>query len=771
METRLFQKIQGVFIPILENDKFILPFIIAIFTGTFTYLSYLRYEDFYTTNWDLGINLQSLWTTTHGYLLFYTEGGGSFLEVHSTYVAILVSVLYGLLPYPTTLFLIQSFVVSLSIIPLYLIGKEIRVRRDFLYFGIIVYLFNFGLISGMFYDFHWEMFLPVEFFTMFYLLQTRRIALSLIPFIIGCATLEVFPFLSAAALIYFLFENSDGFLRNFLKWIRKSEHITLLVYLGITAFAYLVIRILQLDIIPHILGSHGNISAVAGTVTSLFSSNVNDVTFSHSLWYWLLLYASMGFISVFYLRHLILAFPWLFFTIFINPNFSIQFGNQYAAIAIIPLAIGLIFGLKRLENLRYDKFLVALLVLLFSIAGCLLVYSIFNSKTLLSYLKNGQVWFFDIIMFVSIAIIVILISINNEFSIAWITGLSGKLSFHVSIDDHYGRKEHKVMVKRKVNLPNKKIKLAVISILALLLALNLVLSPLNTHNFNATPFPGYQFSYSSNPAFAYMHYISDRIPPKSTVVAADNLFPFVANNPNAYSILWFPSPSYYVEPTFPFNSTDLPRFVLTDSSQITLMPGFLITDVFNSSLYDLDIFIYYNGYPGSIYLFKLHSSATTSYYNASEPGNIYYFGPDHGLSPGPSGRIINNADSMFHKVIESNPATNLSGNGAGIWFGPYSTFYPGKYEVTMSLKGGVFNNTTEKATPVFFAFSGALGGNVYYSSVIDSGQLSPNTWSNVTFMVNIQNVFPLTWFNAYIIARNGKVLGYVMLNFIEVQKV
>lgn len=773
MESRLFQKIPKKFILSLESDKFIQVLIIATFTGIFTYFSYLRYQDFYTTNWDLGINLQSLWTTTHGYLLFYTEGSGSFLEVHSTYVAIPVSALYGLLPYPTTLFLIQSFVVSLSIVPLYLIGKKIHLRRDFLYSGLMVYLLNFGLISGMFYDFHWEMFLPVEFFTMFYLLQTRRIALSLIPFIIGCATLEVFPFLSAAALIYFLSVNSKGFFRNFLKWIKQDEHLTLLVYLATTAFAYIVIRILQLDIIPHILGSQGNISAVAGTVNSLFRLNANNATLAHSLWYWLLLYASMGFISVLYLRHLILAIPWLFFTIFISPNFAVQFGNQYAAIAIMPLTIGLIFGLKKLENLSSDKFFVAFLALFSSISASLLIYSIFNSRTLLSYLKNSQAWFFDIIMFVPIAIILILISINYEFSMAKINSLSDKLrrlSLKAPINQ-YGKKEHTLMAKRKFNLQIKKLKLAVISILSLLLVLNLALSPLNTHNFNATPFPGYQFSYSSSPAFVYMHYISDRITSKSTVVASDNLFPFVANNPNAYSILWFPSPSYYVAPTFPFNSTDLPRFVLTDTYQITLMPDFLITDVFNSSIYNLDVFIYYNGYPGSIYLFELHSNATTSYYNASEPGNNYYFGPDHGLGPGPSGQILNNADSMFGKVIESNPATNLSGNGAGIWFGPYSTFYPGKYDVTMSLRGGAFNGTSEKATPVFFVFSGALGDNVYYASVINSKQLSPNTWSNVSFVINIKGVYPLTWFNAYLIARNGKVLGYVVLNYIEVQKI
>ena len=46
--------------------------LLGAFAGLYSALSQLRFEEFYAGNWDLGINMQLLWTNTHGYLLFET---------------------------------------------------------------------------------------------------------------------------------------------------------------------------------------------------------------------------------------------------------------------------------------------------------------------------------------------------------------------------------------------------------------------------------------------------------------------------------------------------------------------------------------------------------------------------------------------------------------------------------------------------------------------------------------------------------------------------
>ena len=92
-------------------------------------ISLLRYLNFYTADADLGINMQGLWTTTHGMLMFDSSdfeiyGMVSHLEVHTSFIAVLFAYPYLLFPGPSFLFLLQDSAISLSVIILYMLcGK------------------------------------------------------------------------------------------------------------------------------------------------------------------------------------------------------------------------------------------------------------------------------------------------------------------------------------------------------------------------------------------------------------------------------------------------------------------------------------------------------------------------------------------------------------------------------------------------------------------------------------------------------------------------
>jgi uncharacterized membrane protein len=121
----------------------ILIAIAIIYAALMSYFSFLRYTDFYTSNWDLGIAMQSLWTNTHGYLLYESgdyESFGvlSFLQVHSTYIAIPISYIYGIYPSPLLLFIIQSIFVTLSVVPIYYISKKVGMSYSYRIHSMII---------------------------------------------------------------------------------------------------------------------------------------------------------------------------------------------------------------------------------------------------------------------------------------------------------------------------------------------------------------------------------------------------------------------------------------------------------------------------------------------------------------------------------------------------------------------------------------------------------------------------------------------------------
>ena len=739
---------------ILADSKVLLSTLIFSYTFLMTYFSYLRFQNFFATNWDLGINMQLLWTTTHGHLMFETgdfefNGILSFLQLHSTYIAFPIAFIYNMMPTPQFLFTLQSLVLSCSIIPLFLIGRHIGVSRKILFPALVVYLLNFGIVSGLMYDFHWETFLPLEFFGMFYLLLRRKYALSVVPFIIGCSTLEVFPFLAAGGILYFIVERIP--IARFGNWTKEKvrEALELSVYLFSTVVSYVLIRILQLSIVPKLIGQETHLASVSSSVTSLFVINISLVILPHSLLYWLLLYSAFGYISVFYPKHVILAIPWMFNTFLLFPSFASYFGNQYAIIASIPIAVGFIYGLKELHkiDIHHPQFVVV--IVLFVTIFSLTVFSLLSadSRLLLSFRNASSILILDIL--IALPILSLLIPVfRGKHS-------DNQINQH---GNHELRRQY-----RSLNF-NRQFKCICI-LFTMLLVFNFMMSPLNTKNFEATPMPGYQFKDSINPEFKFVHYLVSKIDPHSSVVASDNLFPFVANNPNAYAITWFPFNASQT-PFFPFNMSHFPDFVLADSSQFFLMPSFLSAAVFNSSDYGLIEYINFNQYPGSIYLFEFHTHQATKYHNVStQPNQLYFYSKN--LAVGPSGRIAPYKDSMFGSVIQSDPTNNLSGNSHTIWYGPYFTFEPGYYKVIISLRGGTYKKSSNNL-PVLYMNSNGFRSQTYYSLNVYSSQLSSQTWTTFSFLIQINEPYPLTEFRGYLGYNDSGAYGWVMLNYIEV---
>lgn len=740
---------------LIRHERYLVGATVLIFSFLYSYLSYLRFNDFFTGNWDLGIIEQMLWTGSHGYLLFetgdYVNGGDlSFLQIHSTYIAAGFAYIYRLNPVPITLFVIQSVTIASSMVPLYLLARDTGLSKRLSYLCTLAFLLNFSLVSGILFDFHWEAFLPVEFLSLIYLIVKKRFLLALIPFAIGCATLEVFPFLSFGVGIYFAV---DRFALSFLsvrRRIHDKEWQFLIFLLALSILSYIAIRTIQLDVIPQLVGAHVHPGAVSGNLVALFNTKSSSQQTTHALLYWGLLYMSFFFIPFLYPKHVILALPWMFATFFINPNFTSSFGNQYALVAISPISVGFVHGLKRVSSraISWPKD-----PLPFSLLGAgvfLVVFaSVFSNSRILLALNYGRYLWLTVLILICVVSLILISQIVGGYILA--------------------------RDARCISSKSKKLKMTVSShnllVIALLLIIlfSIAISPLNVNNYKATNQPGYAFKYSSNPEFKYAELMVNFIPANAAVLATNNLFSLVANNPNAYSLPWYRF-SDTTWPFFPYNSSNLPHFVFVDSASLVTVPSFLFGLLFNNSFYGLRAFSFYNSYPGSIYLFQLNYSGNPTIFEVSGVKSTYYFGADN-LSIGQSGQVVKDSSSLFGYSINSHPASNLSGNGHAIWYGPYFTFLPGNYQVIVSIKGGAFANNSGRSIPILQMNSNSYSSGYYYSRTITSSQLSENNWTEFVYNMSMPEPFPNTEFRGYIVYQNNTANGFVYLNFIEVKYV
>ncbi len=558
-----------------------LPFIclvIVTYMIVFSLIYYIRYLDFFTSNWDLGIEMQMLYSTGHGLILyeagdFQTYGVLSHLEIHSTYIAIPVAYLFQIFRSALFLYVMQAFFISIAIIPLRKIAAISGISRKAAFFLIAVYLLNFPLIASSFYDFHWMSLMPFLLFSLFVTVKERRFYSSISLVVIGTLTLEVFPFLALGILLYFYLENSGLRVSGIIRNIKKKESILLYGIAILSISSYVIVTILQTRIIPGLLDNAAGIANVETYSTqSLYPVSFHLMEAGDSLFYWLILYSAFGFIPFLYPKHLILNIPWLYESIFLMPRYA-GIADQYNFIAIPALVIGLAFGLKKIEA-SGDKRLVYLIPLIAVITVLVMIAA--NGFTI-----TGT----------SPARIILMaiggIAVNATFYI---------LLKRVHLKGTGGNLRRSLITARKFSL---------VVLLVLLLAFNVAMSPLNTHNDSNTPDSGYAFSYSLNPEYPKMQMLVSMIPGNSTVVASDNLFPYVASDSNALSFYWRNLSNIGYPVYVDFSNGSNAAFILVDQSEYYLIPSSVISEITNPAEYGLYAAVYSNlSYPGNIYLYE-----------------------------------------------------------------------------------------------------------------------------------------------------------------------
>ncbi|MGA7922515.1 MAG: hypothetical protein WCA77_00865, partial [Thermoplasmata archaeon] len=406
---------------------------------------------------------------------------------------------------------------------------------------------------------------------------------------------------------------------------------------------------------------------------------------------------------------LILSLPWFLYSVFMVPiSAYTEFGFQYAFIAVGPLAISFVEAVGAIHRawpspaqsseLSSEKWLVLLLPFF--------VGSLLGSLYLLEGYTDA-LW---------IGAIIAAFTAGSYLALTFVPR---------SRESHPSPPP--VGPPRRWRRPARS-RSVLVGALILLAASNIALSPLNPSNFRGPGLAGYSFQYNSNPMYSYVPALAAKVPSDASIVASDNLFPFVANNPNAYSLLWYPG----FPPYLPFNATHLPAYVLVSSSEWFAVPPYLTSTLFDAGVYGAVTLLYSNiDYPGPIYLFERGYSGPVNVVQVTPfPGRTLLCGHDFGL--GPSGVVLPAAGSVCGVIVQSQPASNLSGNNVTIWYGPYLNLIPGNYSVTVSLKGE-FPVPSSVPRPVVVMDGSAENTGYWYSLYITQFQLSMSSWTNFTY--------------------------------------
>jgi uncharacterized membrane protein len=747
--------------------------VVLLYVALFTYLGLLRYENFFTANWDLGINQQLLWTTSHGSALYETGdaefyGVHSFLQVHPTYIALLVAPVYSALPYPTTLFALQAAAFALAIVPLYLIGRRVVENRLTLLLVLGLVLASFPVVSGLLYDFHWEAFLPMEFLWFFYLFRDRRYWLSMVPLLFGLLTLEVFPFLVAGVGLLMLFEALERHgVRRWKTLLRDGDVAWAVGLLVAMAIAYVGLRFVQYVVVPGAIGYAGAPGQLPGAIGGPFAIDATALSLNLSLNYWLLFIASFAFLPLLAPRYLWLTVPWFVYSFFLSPFFSSQFGNQYALVAVATLAVPLVYGAARFETMMRSDSSNSLLPIVFLVTSvALLVAAAIWSPLMLG---RNVPW--------SLRVLII------GAPIAILAGIV------------LASRAPRASGPRSTSKLRRRSWLRKVPVLATLLTVfigfNVIMSPLNTQNFRATQYPGYWLQYGTDPAATEMGWLTAKIPRDSVVLASDYLFPYVANNPNAWAVPWFPTLPGQPPQYLPFNATHLPEYVLIDEDDWTNFPCPIAAQLLNRSVYGLVAYVYSTSYLGTISLYELGFSGSPEARYVTVPPPVYYFTASN-LTRGASGVIVADPASKFGTVIESAPIPNppsvtppLTSNAicaqlnaplitpprtavSSIWYGPYVSLTAGTYVITANISGRLLPGGNA-SRPIITMNGGTYFVPYLYNFTVTDSEFNATGWTNIVWSLDLPTSYPLMEFRGYLDYYDGHANGAITLNYIQVR--
>lgn len=374
-----------------RRPLFWLAIAVLVFISVSVYAGVSAYSTLYGLDAvDLAIYQQAFASTAQGFRIPFYESVDcigkarcSALLVHPNFLAYLLVPVYSAFPTPFPLFIVQSIAVGAAAFPLYALTRRVTNSGEKGFIAAGLYLLWAPLMAGEAFSFHWESFLPLEFFSLAASWVTGHRRLAFVAAGFSFVTLEDAPVFSFLLGLFFLVptiamwigdarqrwkEDTVARRTRFIQWFRKvrrdirtpqTRDAFLLMIVSVVAFLLLYAWLNEwgagaLGISPPSVGpglsgllhstSTGRLNSAATIVSSPVAGELLE--------FWVLAYALCGFVPLLKPTTLIVAVPWIAFTFLtLAPGFA-SFGSHASLISAVPVFIGLAYGLASVPLLH-----------------------------------------------------------------------------------------------------------------------------------------------------------------------------------------------------------------------------------------------------------------------------------------------------------------------------------------------------------------------------------------------------------------------------------
>lgn len=341
----------------------------VIYAIYFSVASFLKYDNFYTGKYDLGNMSQTVWNTIHGNFFMMTDPNEtrevSRLAFHADFILILLSPFYFLWENPKTLLAIQTAVLSMGGIFVYLIADKI-LRNKLISLTLAISYFIYPALNyANLYDFHAVALATTFFLAAFYFILEKKWKTVLLFLILAGICKEQIWLINALIALYLFF-------------FQKQKRLGLALFI----YSILVFYVLIWHLIPQNLGKeHFALSFYSDfgdspekIIRNVFlhpSTTLSTLLMEDRLTFVKQLFLPLGYLSFLAPLFLVFAGPDLAINLLSNNSALHQIYYQYSSTVTPFVFISAIYSIKfiksKLPDIPYSFFAISLL--LFSISS------------------------------------------------------------------------------------------------------------------------------------------------------------------------------------------------------------------------------------------------------------------------------------------------------------------------------------------------------------------------------------------------------------------
>ncbi|MCU0642897.1 MAG: DUF2079 domain-containing protein [bacterium] len=326
-------------------------FVIA-YIVIFSYLGIVRYESYNSSAYDLGIMIQVIWNTGHGYFLQDSINMGypmtRFWMAHWEFIFILIAFVYRLISHPYTIIILQTLVVGLGAVPLYWLAKEQIHDKSTAVTFAFAYLMYPAIQNANLADVHGIVFAaPLLIYAFYFMIKKNYKMFYLFGFLALICREDVALLLVMMGIYLFLFQKDrkHGLVTAiisgvyFLIWFQRMKIRSIL---GLPEF----------EIMPgaETHWSHwGNLSEDPAYFIEFFARKYN-------IWYFVYIFAPVVFISFIEWKILLIATPIFLINLSSNYYYTHDVEHYYSAIIAPFVFISAIYATAKIYEFFRVKF-------------------------------------------------------------------------------------------------------------------------------------------------------------------------------------------------------------------------------------------------------------------------------------------------------------------------------------------------------------------------------------------------------------------------------